>query len=107
MADTPGPLRYQEVEVLPGHTGGVLAVSFSGNGTYIATSGCDRRVCVWRVDGGALLHSIELNNPVLCLAWLSRQDVLLCGSQDGSISVLNLGEVSFYMLAVSTILTML
>ncbi|KAI0351495.1 WD40 repeat-like protein [Trametes cingulata] len=84
-----GPLRYEREQVLRGHTGGVLAVSFSGDGKFIATAGSDCLVCIWRVDGGLLLHTATFQEPVLSLAWIPREgNCVACGNQDGSISTL-------------------
>ncbi|KAI0720091.1 WD40-repeat-containing domain protein [Cerioporus squamosus] len=70
-----------------GHTGGVAALSFSPNGTVIASAGLDAKVCIWKVSDGTLLHVFVGASPVLSLVWV-KNGVLLCGAEDGSISVI-------------------
>ncbi|KAI0650186.1 WD40-repeat-containing domain protein, partial [Trametes meyenii] len=68
-------------------------VAFSADGRHLATAGTDRKVCIWRVEDGVLLHYVAMNEPVLSLAWLFRRRcTLLCGSQDGSVSIIDIQE---------------
>ncbi|RPD74275.1 WD40 repeat-like protein [Lentinus tigrinus ALCF2SS1-7] len=89
-------LRYEEVARLQrGLRGGVSAVAFSSDGTYIATAGMeDRTVYIWRVEDSKLLHTYTGSDcPFLSLEWMpDRSDTIFCGSSDGHISVLRFGS---------------
>ncbi|TFK81045.1 WD40 repeat-like protein [Polyporus arcularius HHB13444] len=82
-------MRYEEVARLRrGLKGGVSAVAFSPNGTFLATAGMkDAKVYIWRVDDSKLLHTyVGGDRPVLSLEWIpGRNDRVLCGSNDGYI----------------------
>ncbi|KAJ2985919.1 hypothetical protein NUW54_g9980 [Trametes sanguinea] len=88
-------MRYQQSEILDGHSGGVVAISFSGDGRYVATAGTDRLLCIWDVQSGLKLHSLTTDTPILSVAWLpyDREDIV-CGAEDGSISLLEIGKTS-------------
>lgn len=91
-------LRYVESGRLQrGLDGGVSAVAFSPDGTYIATAGMqDPKVYIWRVADNKLLHTYaNSNSSFLSLEWLpGRTDTLLCGSKGGWISMLRFNSVS-------------
>ncbi|KAI0715887.1 WD40-repeat-containing domain protein [Cerioporus squamosus] len=72
-----------------GHTGGVAALAFSPNGLFIASAGLDAKVCIWNVSDGTLLHVFAGASPVLSLVWV-KDGLLLCGAEDGSISVITI-----------------
>lgn len=91
-------LRYAESGQLQrGLLGGVSALAFSPDGTYIATAGIqDPKVYIWRVADNKLLHTYANSNAsFLCVEWLpGRTDTLLCGSRGGWISILRFDLVS-------------
>ncbi|KAI0651249.1 WD40-repeat-containing domain protein [Trametes meyenii] len=81
-------LKYQKTTTLRRHTEGVLAIAFSHDASYLATAGSDRKVCIWKVTGGVLLHSLSMTEPILSLVWYPNDSSsLLCGSQDGSLII--------------------
>ena len=90
-------LRYREIARLRrGLIGGVSAVAFSSDGTYIATAGTDDvKVYIWRVEDQKLLDTYTVSQgPILSLEWLpGRTDTLLCGSGGGYISELRFDSV--------------
>jgi len=52
-------LPSEQINVLKGHTGPVLAVRFNGDGNYAITCGQDRLLRLWNP------HKVrEANNPV-------------------------------------------
>ena len=90
-------LRYEETGRLQrGLGGGVSAIAFSPDGTYIATAGMqDVKVYIWRVADNKLLHTYTgSHQPVLSLEWLpGSADTVLCGSKGGYISILRFSSV--------------
>lgn len=78
--------------VLEGHSGGVAALTFSPNGACLASAGLDAKVCIWNVSNGALLHVFVGASPMLSLTWV-KDGELLCGAEDGSISVVSTSAV--------------
>ncbi|KAI0644317.1 WD40-repeat-containing domain protein [Trametes meyenii] len=86
----PPPTQYRKLlEIKEGHLGGVTAIAFSPLGNYIATAGCDSKVCIWKVAGDQPLHTLSGRSRTLSLAWVPhREDTLLCGMQDGTVSTL-------------------
>ena len=75
-----------------GHTGGVAALAFSPDGASVASAGLDAKVCIWNITDGTLLHVFAGASPVLSLTWV-KDGVLLCGAEDGSISVISTSSV--------------
>ena len=88
--------RYEELRRLTnGHTRGITAIAFSAEGNFIATAGLDGKVCVWQFDDGNLLYSFSGQTSILSLTWIpQREDALICGSQDGNVTVLTITAVS-------------
>ncbi len=81
-----------------GHDGGITKVSFSPEGSYIATAGLDGRVCVWDTESRDLLYSFNGSCPVLSLVWIPPdEDTILCGLQDGNMAILRIAPVSIVL----------
>lgn len=82
-------LRYEPVARLQcGLTGGVSAVAFDPDGTYITTAGMeDVKAYIWRVVDNKLLTTfLCTQGSILSLEWLQDQlGTLICGSQGGYI----------------------
>ncbi|KAI0709141.1 WD40-repeat-containing domain protein [Earliella scabrosa] len=83
------PRKYQRSLTLSNeHTKGVSVVSFSHDGSFIATGGLDGKICWWRTEDGELLYVWTGDSAVLSLVWVPRRlDTLLCGLQDGNLVV--------------------
>ena len=90
------PLSYiKSHELTEGHQETISMVAFSPFGTYLATSGLDGRICLWKVLEGTLLHVVESTTLVLSICWTSeREDGLICGLDDGSIGIVTTSPVS-------------
>ncbi|KAI1783122.1 WD40-repeat-containing domain protein [Ganoderma leucocontextum] len=77
---------------MQGHGKGITRVGFSPSGTYLATAGLDRSVCIWSAATGGLLYSFNGTSSVLSLLWLPGGDeLLICGLADGNIACLDIG----------------
>lgn len=104
----PPPLEYERTTNFEdSRTGGVTSVAFNPSGNYLASGVLDRRVCIWEVDNGKLIHNFVTSSTVLSVAWVpGRNSMLLCGCQDGSINVLTTpSQVSSSILLVLVTLT--
>ncbi|KAJ2991954.1 hypothetical protein NUW54_g8058 [Trametes sanguinea] len=91
-------LKYKEYARLKrGLDGGVSAVAFSPDATYIAVAGTfDNTVYLWRVAERKLVETYKGSSPYLSMRWLpGRTDELLCGSRGGCVDHLKLTHVSF------------
>ena len=81
-----------------GHKSSVAALSFSSDASMLASSGKDRRICIWKRSNGAnfTLAAAEDNahkRIVWCLAWsTTADDVLVSGARDGLLKVWNVGS---------------
>lgn len=93
----PPLMKYQRTsQITEGHKSGsgITAVAFSPDGQHLATAGLDYSVCIWRVSDNSLLHTLSGRSSTLCITWLpSRKHSLLCGMQDGCVTVLTFGDV--------------
>lgn len=84
------PLEYERTANFEeSRTGGVTSLAFNPTGNYLASAGLDRRVGIWEVENGKLIHSFITSSRALSVAWVPDRDgMLLCGCQDGSINAL-------------------
>ncbi|MBV8541347.1 MAG: pentapeptide repeat-containing protein, partial [Pseudonocardiales bacterium] len=73
---------------LTGHTGGVLAVAWSPDGTRLLTGGRDGDVRVWDAASGEPLHRLTGHTDwVWAVAWSPDGTRLLTGGGDGTVRV--------------------
>ena len=80
------------LRVFQDHKRHVYALAFSPDGSSVASAGLDAKVCIWNITDGTLLHIFAGASPVLSLAWV-KDGVLLCGAEDGSISMIYTSSV--------------
>ncbi|HEX7735879.1 MAG TPA: serine/threonine-protein kinase [Ktedonobacteraceae bacterium] len=86
----PSPPVPKQAFIYRGHTGPITALSWSPDGTMVASGSVDRTVQVWRASDGALLYTLSgYNQTVTCISWASdRQDVIAsAGNDDGTVQV--------------------
>jgi len=72
--------------LLEGHTDSVNKVSFSHDGSLLATGGLDATVKIWHTTGevGKLWHSFDgPSESVECVTWHSKGPVIFAGGGDG------------------------
>lgn len=79
-----------DTKILLKHTDEVTDVSFSKDGTKIASCGLDRYLYVCDVDTGMILFKNEHPNPLICLYWCYANDILYLGDKAGFIYVWNM-----------------
>jgi eukaryotic-like serine/threonine-protein kinase len=90
-------LRQSENRILTleGHTGGVLSVSFSADGTLLASGGCDKTVRLWRTSDGGELASFEGHEgSVRAVAFSPDRKFVYSGSADGTLRRWSVGPAS-------------
>lgn len=87
-------LRYVRKMILKGeHSDGITSVAFSPDGRLLVSAAIDRNIVVWSTLSGEVLHRIDAQSPVLCLAWPCFSDLILAGTGDGTLIELQLDEV--------------
>jgi len=78
--------RLQEAEILSGHSGEVLEIAFSPDGSLLASASTDNSVKVWNTADGSLLYTLEGHtDTVLSLAFSPDGALLLSGSRDRTV----------------------
>lgn len=77
----------QPAHSIQGHAGSILCVQLSPDGRFAATLGEDQQLKVWDTMSWFMLHSIELNERPLSLAWSPVDDALACGLSSGRVFV--------------------
>eukprot|EP00659_Diplonema_papillatum_P006250 gene6250-9583_t len=75
---------------LPGHTDTVVAVSFSADGTLLATAGMDGRVMIFEVEPATHRATMEeLGDAVTYMFWHPKGNVVFAGSADSQSAMWN------------------
>jgi WD40 repeat protein len=78
--------QLQEVFTLQGHTGEVVEIAFSPDGSLLASASTDNNVMVWNTEDGSLLYTLEGHtDTVLSLAFSPDGELLLSGSRDRTV----------------------
>ncbi|KAI0741846.1 WD40-repeat-containing domain protein [Daedaleopsis nitida] len=89
----PGRKRFHPV-VLRGHTGPILAFSFSQDGQYVATASADESVRLWQTsDGRCLRRFTEHRARVTHVVISDNGQLLVSGGEDGLIWVRNMEQI--------------
>ncbi|KAI0702554.1 WD40-repeat-containing domain protein [Earliella scabrosa] len=87
----PGTRYTQTAHLTDGHSGGITAVVFNPDGSFLATAGLDGTVCIWDTKTWLLLDVYRSKAKVTSLAWFD-DEALVCGLADGIISSMVKGE---------------
>lgn len=96
------------VQVLSGHKSTVATLSFSSDGHYLASSGKDRRLCIWKANYDS--DGRKENHPHYSLGWAKdsahkrivwsvhfcpfQPQTLASGSRDGCIKIWNIASTA-------------
>jgi WD40 repeat protein len=86
----PGPRAVKRQLIYRQHRGAITALSWSPDGTMVASGSADGTVQVWRSADGALLYTLSgYTDPVTAVAWASdrRNVIASAGNPDGSVQV--------------------
>ncbi|KAI9069637.1 WD40 repeat-like protein [Trametes sanguinea] len=86
-------MKYRQVRMLLGtHAQGVTRVSFSPDGSLLASSDLSGKMCIWEHSSGTLLHVYTAGTSILSLLWTDSQ-AIVCGLADGTLVKLIINEV--------------
>ncbi len=77
----------QTAHLSEGHSKGITAVAFNGEGTYLATASLDGTVCLWNTSTWGLVDTYRSGKAVVSLTWFAN-NALVCGLEDGNMSSL-------------------
>lgn len=70
--------QYHRIE----HTHGIEVLTFSPDSRLVAGADREHRILVWRVDSGALLHTLESHRDYINSVRFSRDDQLIVSAGD-------------------------
>src|SRR5262245_23137146 len=89
LAVTPAPAKPiggEEIRVLQGHRGSVLAVAFSPNGKILASGSRDKTINLWDARTGKLERTLtEHTADVYSVVFSPKGDMLASGSGDKTV----------------------
>ncbi len=90
--------KIERIRKMPGHAGKglpprVKAITFSPDGKLLASSGQDKRVCLWNVADGTKVREWQFKDEARSLAFASDGRHLVVGNSDGTLYILRLETV--------------
>ncbi len=90
----PSPGTAQNHLIYRGHAGAITALSWSPDGTMVASGSADKTVQVWRAADGALLYTyLGYDNAITAIDWATatneKNRIASSGMNDGTVQVWN------------------
>src|SRR5688572_22004970 len=83
---TSGGLCHLDLQTLRGHTGVVTSVSFSSDGSLLATASADATVRLWEVATGRAIRTLRGHRQgVLSVAFCPQAKLLATGGRDQTV----------------------
>jgi len=68
-------------KILQGHDEHITSIDFSSDGKYLVSGGFDKKVKIWEVSTGQLVHSFEENNEsIFSVAFSPDNKIVVAGS---------------------------
>lgn len=86
----PSPGATKQQFVYTGHKGPITALSWSPDGTMVASGSADKTIQVWRASDGALLYTLSgYDLPVTSVVWATNEKNIIAsgGQSDGTVPV--------------------
>ena len=83
-------IPQQAIAFLEGHKERVEEVSFSQDGTILASGSVDGTVRLWNVETHAPIDTLEIGSPVYAVSFSTNGTILAAGSGDGAVRLWNM-----------------
>src|SRR3990172_9554715 len=86
--------RSREEKAFKGHTDVIRSVSFSPDGSLLASGSDDKIICLWRVENGKLLQTFKGHTQwIRSVAFSSDGSLLASGSDDNTVRLWRVEDV--------------
>ena len=84
----PEPILERQTLLFHEHTAAVLSISWSPDGSYLASGGSDQTALVWEASSGKVICAYRGHtNAIRAVAWSPDGRYVASGSTDGSVQV--------------------
>jgi WD40 repeat protein len=96
----PKALQYKPFACLEDKHASSVSISpvlFSPGGSYVACGGEDGKLLIWALLTGKLLHVLTAASAILCLLWLSS-DQVVAGMATGVLVLVTIDKVLLFTL---------
>lgn len=94
--DASSPLDYSHVYTLLGHSRAISSLSFSPDGTLLASASADKTVRIWSLRTGQLVETLKGHGGGISdIAWSPCGRYIATASDDKTVGVWNALSVSY------------
>src|SRR5579859_6504101 len=84
----PPPPGFILHHTLSGHKQAICQLTWSPDGSHLASSSYDNTVRIWEAESGLLIHTLDRHNDtVFCVAWAPNGRLLASGSRDNTVCI--------------------